>query len=172
MANLRPSSPIEARSYHGQAISLGESLEYGFIQVKGRHLPEGALKRIGKDAAPLTYEGSILWIGPDERLLLDSRETGELLALCESEAPPGCYVRSASSGLIAIEIKGQSTRRLIENETSAVQFTPGFAARLRFADLAVIILVRSEHEVLCLVERSAASWLFDWLENRAATLGL
>ncbi len=172
MANLNPASPIEKRGYRGRAISLGESLEYGFIQVKGRHLPEDALSKIGRDAAPLSYEGRILWIGPDERLLLDDRESGELLALCESEPPSGCYVRSASSGLIAIEIKGQSTRRLIENETSAVQFTPGFAARLRFADLAVIILVRSEQEVLCLVERSAASWLFDWLENRAAILGL
>ena len=172
MPSLKAASPIEARRYQGQAISLSESLKYGFIQVKGRNLPAGALAKIGKDAAPLTIEGSIVWIGPDERLLLDDRDSGELLARCESESPLECFVRSASSGLIAIEIKGQSTRRLIENETSAVQFTPGFAARLRFADLAVIMLVRSEHEVLCLVERSAASWLFDWLENRAAVLGL
>ncbi len=172
MASLKAASPIEARSYQGQAISLGESLEYGFVQVKGRNLPQGALGKIGKDAAPLTYEGRVIWIGPDERILLDDRETGELLAQCESDPLPGCFARAASSGLIAIEIKGTSTRRLIENETSAVPFTPGFAARLRFADLAVIILVRSADEVLCLVERSAASWLFEWLENRATTLGL
>lgn len=172
MASLKAASPIAARNYQGQAISLGESLEYGFIQVKARNLPEGALSKIGKDAAPLTYEGRIVWIGPHERLLLDDRESGELLARCESDPLPGCFVRSASSGLIAIKITGASTRRMIENETSVVQFKPGFAARLRFADLAVVILVRAEDEALCLVERSAASWLFDWLENRATTLGL
>lgn len=172
MPKLRYASPIDGRTYHGNEISLAESCEYGFIQVKRRNLPSGALAMIGRDAAPLTYEGRIVWVGPDERLLLDDRETGQLAATLESQPPHGCFVRSATSGLVAIRIWGTATRRLIENETSAVQFTPGFAARLRFADLAVIVLVRSEQEVLCLVERSAASWLFDWLENRAITLRL
>lgn len=169
---MKATSPIEARRYSRETISLAESREHGFIQVKGRNLPEDALQMFGKDAAPLTFEDRIVWIGPNERLLLDDGESSELLATLQASPLPGCYFRSASSGLIAIQIQGESTRRLIENETSAVQFTPGFAARLRFADLAVIILVRSQNEVLCIVERSAASWLFDWLENRADTLGL
>ena len=175
MARLDAVSPIEGRRYQGQALWLSPSVEYGFVQIKGRHLPGDALAEIaeiGEDAKPGRLSGQILWIGPEERLLLDHSESGELLPRAQKSLPDGCFARSATSGLVAIAMKGASVRRLVENETSAVDFTPGFASRVRFADLAVTIIVRAEDDLLCLVARSAAAWLFDWLENRAKLLGL
>ncbi len=166
MASLHTSSPIDGRSYAGKSIWLSPSVEYNFTQIKSRHLTgnraNDALTHIGADAPPRTFNSKVVWVGPDERLLL----SGELDAAHEH------YARDATSGLIAIAMKGASVRRLVENETSAVDFTPGFASRLRFADLAVIIIVRAADDLLCLVERSAAAWLFDWLENRAKLLDL
>ena len=172
MASFKAQPPLEGRRYEGEAIWLSPSVEYGLVQVKGRHLPDDALRDIGEDADPRTFKGEIVWVGPDERLLLDHSESGELSHRLISNPPAGCFARDASSGLVAIAMKGAAVRRLVENETSAVDFSPGFATRLRLADLAVTIIVRGADDLLCLVERSAARWLFDWLEDRARLLAL
>ena len=172
MAKLRTTSPLDGRSFEGKAVHIGESTQFSFIQVKGHHLGAHDLASIGPDVAPLSFDGKIAWIGPNERLLLDSRDPGLLLAHLDLSPPSRCFTRNASSGLIAIEVKGQSTQRLMQGETGSIEYLPDFAARLRIADLPVLVLVRAPDHVLCLVERSVARWLFDWLADRAELLNL
>ncbi len=155
MGSLQAKSPIDGRRYARNAIWLAATEAHKFLQVKGRGLD------LGKDAAPRSFNGDVVWVGPSERLLLSG----------ETNVHTG-HARDISSGLVAIAMKGKSVRRLVENETSAVDFTPGFASKLRFADVSVTIIVRGEDDLLCLVERSVASWLFDWLEDRAKLLDL
>ena len=165
-------SPLDGRRFEGKAIHIAESTEFSFIHLKGHHLGADDLASIGPDVAPLSFDGKIAWIGPNERLLLDSRDPGLLFAHLDVSPPSRCFTRNASSGLIAIEVKGQSAQRLMQGETDAIKSASGFASRMRIADLAVIVLVRAPDRVLCLVERSAARWLFDWFVDRASALNL
>ena len=172
MVKLRAMSPLDGRRFEGTAVHIAESTEFSFIHLKGHHPEPDDLTDIGPDVAPLSFDGKIVWIGPNERLLLDSRDTGLLLAHLDVSPPSGYFTRNASSGLIAIEVKGRSTTRLMQGETDAITFASGFASRMRIADLAVIVLVPAPDHILCLVERSAARWLFDWFVDRASALNL
>ena len=74
--------------------------------------------------------------------------------------------------MIAIEISGNATQRLMQGETRCIDFTPGFASRMCIAELPVVVIVRAPDHVLCLVERSVARWLFEWFSNRADAMNL
>lgn len=172
MASLTDNSPLDERSFQGNSLHICECKDFSFVQLKGHRITGNALSEIGMDAEPLTIEDKIVWIGPNERLLLDERGSDVLLAHLDILPPQAFFTRNASSGLIAIEITGDSTQRLLQAETRSIDFTLGFAARLRIADLPVVVIVRAPDRVLCLVQRSVARWLFDWLANRADALHL
>lgn len=171
-SSLAENSPLDERSVQGNALRICECRDFSFVQLKGHRIADDTLSKIGKDAEPLTVEDEIVWIGPNERLLLDRRDAEVLLARLHESPMEGVFTRNASSGLIAIQISGESTQRLLQGETRSIDFTPGFASRLRIADLPVVVIVRAPDQVLCLVERSVARWLFDWLANRASALNL
>ena len=172
MARLRARSPLDGRCFAGKAIQIVESKAFGLVQLKGHQLATDGLNDIGPDAPPLTFAGKVIWIGPNERLLFDSQSSGFLLAHLDASSPKGYFTRNATSGLLAIEVRGECTARLLQSETGAVDFAPGFASRIRIADLAIVVWVPAPEHALCLVERSAARWLFDWFEDRASALNL
>ena len=147
----------------GRAVQVRPLPGLRLIQVRGRSLPKDALAAIGPDPAPLTWQGPLVWTGPNERLIV---APGDWDARALEQLPPGCHALDLSQGLAAFELSGPGAEALVRGETAAVRFEPGFAARLRFADLAVVILVLDARRIRLLAERSVAAWLFDWLGDR------
>ena len=169
MAEL-PQAQAVAGRHQGRSLLARPLSGLGIVQVRARSLPRDALAFLGPDPSPLTWRGPLVWTGPNERLIVQEGnwDPGALGAAL----PAGCHALDLSQGLAAFELSGPGVETLVRGETSAVQFAPGFAARLRFADLAVLVMALDAQRIRLLAERSVAAWLFDWLGNRIQALGL
>ena len=155
--------------HRGRTVQVRPLPGLTLIQVRARALPKDALAAIGPDPAPLTWQGPLAWTGPNERLII---QEGDWDARTLERLPPGCHALDLSQGLAVFELSGPGAEALVRGETAAARFEPGFAARLRFADLAILMLVLDARRIRLLAERSVAAWLFDWLGNRIQAQGL
>lgn len=168
MAEL-PKTPAVTGRQQGRSLLAHPLTGLRIVQVRARSLPQDALAFLGPDPSPLTWRGPLVWTGPNERLIV---QEGDWDPRALDALPAGCHALDLSQGLAAFELSGPGVEALMRGETSAVEFAPGFAARLRFADLAVLVMALDARRIRLLAERSVAPWLFDWLGNRMQALGL
>ena len=153
-AALLPHDPIQ-----GQAVSIS-SEDLSLMHVKAHRLPEGCFS---PDATPGQEVDGIVWLGPNERLLIE-RATPDL--------PSNVVVTDVSHQHVALTIQGDNTTPLIETGTSATPTTSNGATKLRFGDITAIARRLDIHKVQLIVDASIAPWLCRWFADRIEQLAL
>ena len=160
MASLQPATLLPPDAVEGQAIKLSALEDLSIIHVKGHRLPDVSFV---PDAEPGREENGLIWLGPNERLLIN-HPTPDLSA--------DVYVTDVSHQFVALNIEGEHLTRLIETGTAAFPTSPGGATRLRFGDVTAITRRIGMQQAQLIVDASIAPWLWHWLIDRVEQLGL
>jgi len=141
----------------------------GSLRIAGRPLPLPINRWNGEDPV-------IARISPDTWLLTSAwHDADELLPAVRT----GCGRRSfavtdISDSLVTISIEGALAPALLARgcgiDVSAESFGNDACARTRLASLAVVLRRIAADRFECLVERPAAQWLHEWMEDVASGL--
>ncbi len=140
------------------------------LRVAGRPLPVPINTWLGEDPV-------FLRIAPDTWLVESSlHDASDLLPAVRT----GCGRRSfavtdISDTLVTIAVEGAQAAALLARGCGLDLSPPAFGnaacARTRLAQLAVIVRRANSERFECLVDRPAAQWLYDWMEDAAEGLG-
>jgi sarcosine oxidase subunit gamma len=121
----------------------------------------------------------ILWLGPDEWLVVTPAETGEGLArrLVERLAGQFAAVTTLSEGRAAMGIAGPGARAVLAQGCSVDlhprAFQPGHCAQTLLARVPVLLHQRDVAPTYDLyVQRSMAEYLWAWLEDAGRDEGI
>lgn len=139
-----------------------------------------ALHGVGVMRPPLpgTFEGDVVravWCGPTEYWLVTQQ--ADLLDAMTRALQPGAaeliYAIDHSAGTVGFEVQGNDIDRLLARliDAVAIPARPGQAARVRCADLAVVVLRVHMQRAWLLVERPVAHFLLEWLRNACERVG-
>jgi len=150
------------------------------LQLGARSLKAAGSLRIAERPLPgamNTWSGEDPWfarIAPDTWLLMSAwHEAAELLPAVRTACGRRSYaVTDISDSLVTIAIEGTLATEVLTRgcgvDLSAETF-PGFSCtRTRFAGIAVILRRVTSEKFECAVDRAAARWLYEWLEDVAA----
>jgi sarcosine oxidase subunit gamma len=116
----------------------------------------------------------VLWLGPDEWLIVAEGEAPDLLPRLErAVAGRRAAVHDLSSSRMIVQIGGRHARDLLEAgcglDLHPRAFGPGQCAQTLLARVPVILdRVGEAPHYRVLVRRSYARWLIDWLIDAAA----
>jgi sarcosine oxidase, subunit gamma len=120
---------------------------------------------------PNTVRGDVLWLGPDEWLIV-GRELGEA-ELCEALAGQGAAVE-LSANRVALLLTGPSAREVLAGcctlDLDERSFPPGRCAQTLLAK-APVVVERQPGGFRLLVRPSFAAYVTAWLEDAVAGLG-
>ena len=139
------------------------------LKIAGRPMPMAANTWSGDDPV-------ICRIAPDTWLLLSAlHEAAEIVPAVRSGCGRRSYaVTDVSDSLVTIWIEGTDAHALLARgcglELSAAAFGNQACTRTRLAQLPVVIRRATPERFECLVDRSAAQWLYDWFADAAAGL--
>jgi sarcosine oxidase subunit gamma len=171
MAELPYASPLVALDEAGPARQVGLRLQPPFpAYLAGLPLPLVP----NRVAAMGTLR--VLWLGPDEWLVVADGEAPDLLPRLErAVAGRRAAVSDLSSSRMIIELAGNHARALLETgcglDLHPRAFGPGQCAQTLLARVPVILdQVSDAPHYRLLVRRSYASWLVDWLIDAAEGL--
>lgn len=169
MAELPWSSPAVNLTELSPARQIGLRLRPPFpAYVAGIPLPL-APNHVGV-AGPLLR---VLWLGPDEWLVVAESEATDLLPrLQRALAGRRAAVSDLSSSRAIVEIAGSGARDLLAAggglDLHARTFAPGQCAQTLLAGVPVILdLLDAAPRFRLLIRRSYARWLIDWLIDAA-----
>lgn len=115
----------------------------------------------------------VLWLGPDEWLVVTEGEAPELMPRLErAVAGRRSALNDLSSSRLVIELRGKGARTLLAAgcglDLHPRAFTPGQCAQTLLARVPVILdQVDGAPHYRLLVRRSYARWLADWLIDAA-----
>ena len=160
MSSLAVSPSFVSSSFRGLAITLVAADHQQLTNVKAHMLPVDCFK---PDAEPGIENNGIIWLGPNERLVMGSEVP---------DMPAHVFVTDVSHQYTLVDIKGRNMLRLMQTGTGAFPTTIGGATRLGFADITLIVRYIDSGHARCLVDRSVAQWFWDYLVDRIKTLGL
>ena len=160
MSSLAVSPSLVSSSFRGLAVTLVATDHQQLSNVKAHKLPGGCFS---PDAEPGIENNGIIWLGPNERLVMGSEVP---------DIPAHVFVTDVSHQYTLVDIKGRNMLRLIQTGTGAFPTTIGGATRLGFADITLIVRHIDADHAQCLVDRSVAQWFWDYLVDRIDTLGL
>jgi heterotetrameric sarcosine oxidase gamma subunit len=139
----------------------------GSLRVAGRAMPVAMNTWNGDDPV-------FMRLAPDSWLIQSAlHETTDLVPAVKAGCGRRAYaVADVSDSLVTISIEGALGASLLARGCG-LDFGPGsfgsFAcARTRFAQLAVVLRRVNSERFELLVERPAAQWLYEWLEDAAA----
>lgn len=112
---------------------------------------------------------TIVWLGPDEWLVVGPPETEGTLSSTLATALPDAAIIDVTEGYAIIRLGGPLARDVLSMGTPLDlhprQFAAGAATRTLFARTTIILHKVSEDPVFDIhVERSQASYLWSWLE--------
>jgi sarcosine oxidase subunit gamma len=119
----------------------------------------------------------VLWLGPDEWLVVAEGEAPDLLPRLErAVAGRRAALSDLSSSRVIIELRGSGARDLLAAgcglDLHARSFAPGQCAQALLARVPVILdQVDEAPHYRLLARRSYARWLVDWLIDAAEGLG-
>ena len=139
------------------------------LKVAGRPLP----------AAVNTWSGDdpVIWrIAPDTWLLMSAlHEAAEIIPAVRTGCGRRSYaVTDVSDSLVTLWIEGTAAQALLARgcglELSVSAFGAQACTRTRLAQLPVILRRATPERFECVVDRSAAQWLYDWFVDAAAGL--
>jgi heterotetrameric sarcosine oxidase gamma subunit len=139
-----------------------------------------ALHGVGVMRPPLPgrFEGDavrVVWCGPTDYWLV-TQQAALLDAMAQALQPGAAELVCAidhSAGTVGIDLQGNDIDGLLARlmDATAIPAGPGQAARVRCADLAVVVLRVHMQRAWLLVERPVAHFLCEWLRNACERAG-
>jgi heterotetrameric sarcosine oxidase gamma subunit len=136
------------------------------LRIAGRPMPVAMNSWSGDDPV-------FMRIAPDTWLVESAlHEASDLIPAVRA----GCGRRSfavteVSDALVTIAVEGSLAAALLARgcglDVSAESFSNSACARTRLAQLPVVVRRVNSERFECLVDRSAAQWLYDWMEDAA-----
>ena len=141
----------------------------GSLKVAGRSMPIAVNSWSGED--PVTSR-----IGPDTWMFHSAyHEASDLLQAIRAGCGRRSYaVTDISDSLVTIAVDGSQAAALLARgcglDFSMEAFGHFACARTRLAQLPVVLRRVTSERFELLVDRSAAKWLYDWLEDAAGGL--
>ena len=139
------------------------------LKVAGRPMPIGMNTWSGDD--PVIFR-----IAPDTWLFSSAlHEAAEIVPAVRTGCGRRSYaVTDVSDSLVTLWIEGAQASALLARgcglDLSTVAFGSQACTRTRLAQLPVVIRRAAPERFECVVDRSAAQWLYDWLVDAAAGL--
>lgn len=178
-----PKSPLED-SVHQSAVTLRALPQRGMISLKG-DLGSRSLKRAVASAAGVAFPAAgravtrgdtgVLWMAPDELLLLSPR--AEVTKVLEAlEAPLGglhYLAADVSDARVLFSLDGEDAlvretlARLTPADLHTDAFQPGDLRRTRLSQVAAAIWFYAPGQARVIAFRSVAGYVFDLLANAA-----
>jgi sarcosine oxidase subunit gamma len=141
----------------------------GSLRIAERPLPAAMNTWSGEDPV-------VARIAPDTWLMLSAwHEAGELLPAVRTACGRRSYaVTDISDSLVTIAVEGTLATAVLARgcgiDFSEESFGNFACARTRLAGLPAVLRRVTSERYECVVDRSAAQWLYDWLENVAEGL--
>jgi heterotetrameric sarcosine oxidase gamma subunit len=136
------------------------------LRIAGRSLPVAMNSWSGDDPV-------FMRVAPDTWLVESAlHEASDLIPAVRA----GCGRRSfavteVSDALVTIAVEGSLAAALLARgcgvDVSAETFGSSACARTRLAQLPVVVRRVNSERFECLVDRSTAQWLYDWMEDAA-----
>ncbi len=179
-------SPLVERDVAGEGgLQLGERPFLGYLNLRGRPGDAAftsAVKGVLGVDLPLepntTASGdavTVLWLGPDEWLIITEPDAQESLASRLEEALAGQFVAvtDISSGHTMVVASGPRSRALLARgctlDLHPREFGPGRCAQTMVAKAGVLVYRPDDGDTFELVvRRSFAEYLWLWLRDAAA----
>ena len=141
----------------------------GTLKIAGRPVPQAMNTWSGDDPV-------ICRIAPDTWLLVSAlHESPELLdAVRTACGKRARAVTDLSDAHVTLALDGSRAAAVLARgcgiDFASSAFGPDACARTRLAQLAVVVRRATAERFECLVDRSAAQYLFDWMQDAAAGL--
>jgi sarcosine oxidase subunit gamma len=141
----------------------------GTLKIAGRPVPQAMNTWSGDDPV-------ICRIAPDTWLLLSAlHEAADLIdAVCSSCSRRPCAITDLSDAFVTIALDGPRAAEILARgcsiDLAPTVFGSDACARTRLAQLPVIVRRVTHERFECVVDRSAAQYLFDWMQDVAAGL--
>ena len=141
----------------------------GTLKIAGRPIPQAMNTWCGDDPV-------ICRIAPDTWLLLSAlHEAPELLdAVRTACSKRSCAITDLSDAHVTLALDGARAAAVLARgggiEFAPTAFGPEACARTRLAQLPVVVRRVTPERFECVVDRSAAQYLFDWMQDAAAGL--
>lgn len=139
------------------------------LKIAGRPVPQAMNTWSGEDPV-------ICRIAPDTWLLLSSlHDAPELLdAVRTACGRKSCAITDLSDAYVTLALDGARAAAVLARGCG-MDFAPGVfgsdaCARTRLAQLPVVVRRATAERFECVVDRSAAQYLFDWMQDAAAGL--
>jgi sarcosine oxidase subunit gamma len=141
----------------------------GTLKIAGRPVPQAINTWSGDDPV-------ICRIAPDTWLLFSAlHEAPELLdAVRTACGKKPCAITDLSDAYVTLALDGARASAVLARgcgiDFSATAFGPDACTRTRLAQLPVVVRRATAERFECVVDRSAAQYLFDWMQDAAAGL--
>jgi sarcosine oxidase subunit gamma len=141
----------------------------GTLKVAGRPVPQAMNTWSGDDPV-------ICRIAPDTWLLLSAlHEAADLLdAVRTACGKKPCAITDLSDAYVTLALDGPRAAEVLARGCSVdfapSAFGPDACTRTRLAQLPVVVRRVTAERFECVVDRSAAQYLFDWMQDAAAGL--
>lgn len=181
---LKAESPLADRSaLSGEQVALAERALLGRLTLRAPPHSEQmalAVREIGGQDwpppanawRPLDGSRQLVWLGPDEALLLcDGGETAELCECLRAVlGAAAAAVTEVSDGATCIRLSGRAALAVLAKgcPLDLEELPAGSAAQTLLGRLDVLILVQAQGEVYDLhVRSSLAAFAWDWLADAA-----
>jgi len=160
MYSLSAAPLLSMDTITGIDISLSTVEPGSLTHVKAHQLPADCFS---PDAAPGQEVDGLIWLGPNERLLIDC---------ADPQLPDTVFATDVINQFVVLEISGTNAERLLQTGTSAYPAQIGGATRLRFGDVTAVARHTGAAQWQLIVDTSVAHWLSDWLADRISVLEL
>ncbi len=176
-------SALHGRRTEG-SVAVRDTGPRGMIQVRG-DLGAEALQSVcrevagsgfpGQGGAEVSDQGAVLWMSPDEVLVLTARDRAAEGVTRIGAALAGTHhlAVDVSDARAVIALEGAGLREVLARLTPANMhpeaFRPGQMRRTRLAQVAAGIWLTSETSAELICFRSVADYVFDLLANAAAS---
>lgn len=141
----------------------------GTLKIAGRPVPQAMNTWCGDDPV-------ICRIAPDTWLLLSAlHEAPELLdAVRTACGKRACAITDMSDAYVTLALDGPRAAAVLARgcsiDLAPAAFRPDACARTRLAQLPVVVRRVTVERFECVVDRSAAQYLFDWMQDAATGL--
>lgn len=127
-----------------------------------------------------TEDKTVLWLGPDEWLIITSaQQQVELITQLRdagNQQDLSMAVTDLSSAQTIINVSGSETREMLAKgcplDLHPEQFVAGQCAQTLLAKAAVVLWAESDDSINIIVRRSFAEYLWQWLKDASAEYGL
>jgi len=149
-------------------------VEVPFLTQLNVRVSPGASPGVRLATEPNTYarDGDllVLWLGPDEWLVLAPPDTDDLEERLRSQLPPGGAVTDVSAQRTALRLSGLAVRDVLATGCALDLHPRAFTGRCAQTMVArtQAILIEEAGDFLVLVRSSFAGYLGDWLLDAAA----